>query len=808
MQSAPASQTYVVGVDSHNRLQTSVRGDNTISSSNTVDPTSAKSDPYNSTNNVTMPTKLLQNQTTELTLSSINLKKTQWTIESLWNRLFVSEQIELMVADSSQIARTQFTLELSNGAFVTAQLPPYLNPITEVKVSGSTAQFTTAYAHGLHLADFWNAWGDPIRVVSTSITDSSLSSISSSNANFSIISSNQFQLSNISGSFPVDGSGYFGYVWAPGIPGPVYLAEIVTAALNFELDDYSNSLDVPIPVSHVNIYYNLQEGLFSLSVQALPIQASREIIDPVAIAGVASGQPTLSYIMGFGNCCIANTREIQNALSNGVNWPTPGSITREYPRSGSLKASFGPTFRTYMDLDVGNYDSAAALGTDIDLNWNRFWFDPSCTTYTVVTYRFVFTNCAGVCYAFDIPFGLYTPEQFAQYLQTQMNTLTSTNIYQVSYTNDRFTFNTTNNAVFGIQFADTPFLAYNQGNDAGTIPVQIYQIPPQYTTIAVRMGFDNVNYRGESSYSSIRPVPVPKKQAVCNDLISPPRRFQFVTQWKVDGSSLRLTTRDRFAVYSFTPAPSATSLVYSGGQLQVTTSLANGFQTNDIVRVTIANGTTVYLRVIQVLTPFVFIADVNSEILTSLGVTDGGNPISACVETATLPIINLYLSQNLYNNKSANCAVSTCDNMNPIQNGPIAPRLLGMGSEDVLWDALLKYPFVGMADVVLNFPDYLLIVVSVNGNTCFTHTSHLWQYSPSGQDNMFVMAVISSHHHHTLTWERFVPSSIQLSSISKLANVTYTIYNPDHTQYQLHNVDWSATLNANVVQASGQMLSS
>ncbi len=828
MQSAPASQLYVVGVDSHNRIQDVVTDSktNTISVLDVVPQTeSAKTDPYNSTNNVAIPTSLPQKQLVEMTLSRIAIPKKQYTVESLWNRLFISEQIELIVDDESKLARTQFTLELSDGGSVMAQLPPYLNPITSVVVSGATdLLITTRFPHGLHLADSWN-WGDPIRLVSIGVVGAA-AILSSSNPHLSIISSNQFQLSGLQpadvvGTFPADASGYFGYVLAPGIPGPVYLAQIVTAALNIELDEYASSNGVL--VSHVIILYDLQQGTFVLQVQALPISPTQNIVDPVAIGAVSTSNPSLAFIMGFGNCCIANTRELQNQILVSNDKGHPSAITKELPRSGSLRGSFGPLFRTFIDLDIGDYGSAAQLGSDIELNWNRFWFDPSCTIQTQTTYRFVFTDACGICYQIVIPNGFYTPEQFAQFLQAQMNAVTGTAIYQVTYNSDtcRFTFSTTNGAVFGVKFGDTPFIAFNPNNDLKeSIPVQIYQVPSQFTTVAVRMGFDNVDYRGQSTYTSIRPVCVPKKQIVCSEvpmLGSSVRRFQFITQWKVDGSSIRLPERNRFAIYAFTPTLNGGSLSFSDGELKITTPLANGFQVNDVVKVTIASGVSFYLRVISIIDPFNAIVDVNADILTALGVTDGGAPVAACVENAALPVVNLYLSQNLYNSNlvTSTPAMAACTsgipcNSNPNNsnfNGPIAPRLLGLGAEDVLWEAAIGFPIIGLADVVLNYPDSVLILVGFdNGDICFTHTSHLWKYAPRGQDSKTVLAIVQNHHHNVLMWEQFVPNTVHLASPTKVGAFHFVILNPDHTLYQLHNVDWSGALNLHVVQASGQLL--
>lgn len=835
MQSSPASQLYVVGIDSHNRIQNLVQyvDSNTIDVKNiTVQSSSELTDPFNSTNNVAIANTESKQKLVELTLSSISIPKKQSTVESLWNRLFISEQIELIIPnfDGTQLGRTQFTLLLSDGGSVTAQLPPYLNPITNVTSTTTngltTLTFTTLFPHGLTLADLWN-WGDSIRLVSIGITDQKVATLNSSNTSFVILSSNTFQLQNLTagqfvGTFPADGSGYFGYVFAPGIPGPVYLAQIVTAALNDELEQYAS--DNGVLVSPVRIYYDLQQGTFVLVVESLPLSPTQTIVDPVQIDNVASSLPTLAYIMGFGNCCIPDTRALQNKIFVQNFKGHPADITRELPKSGSLRASFGPLFRTFIDLDIGDYESTAALGADIDLNWNRFWFDPSCTIYTVTTYRFVFIDACGRCFEILIPFGLYTPEGFAQFLQTQMNAATGTNIYQVTYDSStcEFTFSTSNNTPFGLKFSDTPFIMFNAQNDLmQSIPVQINHVPPQFTTVAVRMGFDNVDYRGQLSYTSVRPACAPKKQLICNEVVTNPRRFQFVTQWKVDGSSIRLVDRRRFAVYSFTPTLNNASLTFSGGQLKITTSLANGFQVNDVLKVTIANGTTVQLRVIQILDPFSAIVDVNADILAALGVVDGGAAVTACVENSSIPVINLYLSQNLYNKNlyvSTPASMAVCSSGVPCnsdpnnmttQNGPIAPRLLGMGAEDVLWQASVGFPIVGEADVVLHFPDSLLILISFdNGdNACFTHTSHMWKYVPSGQDVKNLLAIVQCHKHDSCVWERFVPSVVQFTSPIKVGSFKFVILNPDHTLYQLHNVDWSGTLNLQVVQASGQLLS-
>jgi len=837
LNSAPASQVYVVGIDSHNRIQ-NIHQDaktNTISILDTVPQTeSATTDPYNSTNNVAIPNSLpIGTQMVDVTLSSLNIPKTQYTVESLWNRLFVSEQIELIVPgfDPTLLARTQFSLELSDGAIVTAQLPPYINPITSVQetTSGGLTNllFTTLLPHGLQLADFWN-WGDPIRLTSIGITDPLASTLNSKNPYLAIVSDTSFQLSGLSssqfvGAFPMNVSGYFGYVWAPGIPGPVVLAQIVTAALNMAIDEYAASIHVS--ASHVRIYYDLQTGIFVLVVESFRISPTLIVLDPVAIVNGTTSNPPLSFIMGFGNCCIPNTRAIQNQIAVTIDPGHPSLIKHDLPRSGSLNGSFGPLFRTFIDLDIGNYDSATALAFDVELNWNRFYFDPSCTVQTQTSYRFVFIDACGNCFAFMIPFGLYTPESFAQFLQTQMNTATGTSIYQVQYNEQtaRFNFATTNSAVFGLKFGDTPFVVFNPQNGLGqSIPVNINQVSPQFATVAVRLGFDNVDYRGQASYTSVRPVFVPRKQLVCNEAVSGSalqntRRFQFISEWRADGSSIRLEERKRFSVYAFTPMLNAGTLTFSNGDLLVTTPMAAGFQVNDMVKVTLASGTTFTLRVVQLLSPTQFLLDANPAILSALGVTSGGPAVAACVENPTLPIINLYLSQNLYNtNISSPFSMATCttgvtcnSNPNNGQTRAIAPRLLGMGTEDVLWDPTIGFPFVGVADVVLHFPESLLVVISLdNGKPCHTHTSHLWKYTPKGLDDMScILAIVPQHHHQCLTWDRHVPSLVQFASPTKAGVFKFVILNPDHTLYQLHNVDWSGTLNITVVQASGQLLS-
>lgn len=629
-------QEYVSYLDTHNAEQKLIPpgGDN------------------NPTNDIIIPTNFTSRlNMAQLSLGSLEIPLTQYNIEPDWKTLYFDEGIDLYVMNYQQESLVQFTID-ENGTSYTAQLPPRLNPIIQISNVGPTnsATFTTQFPHVLNLSNFFN-WGEPMKLISTPLSDpvyNSTTNLNLNNPNLNIISPTEFSLS-WSGppvTFNINPSGIFGYVSTPSIPSPVYLAELVTMALNDAIPN------------HWEISYNPRTGKYTICY--VGDTCNIQDISPSIL--INPGSNSLPQIMGFGNVNVKLSLPIPNESKTLINTFIPRSVPSLIPPNCVQSIDCSPC-RSQIQIDEGNYNAESLMG-NLARQLNRFYFDPGCnlsgsggpvTTSNPV--NFVYSTSCGLCYTIAIPFGLYNPDLLATYLQTQM----AIHIPGISVTwntdSGQFQFSS-ESSDFGLEF--------EMGN----------------TELAFKLGFYPISYRNNNVYKSTISIYYPTK-GCCGTTI-PTRHLSYVY------SPLVNTNQRKFIIeISKTRCISNIGAIVSNGDgtITITTQLnggvniAHGYQVLDVIE--IAVGSSTYELTV-----------VNVPSYNQFTVELGSIPSSVFVGQNTCLCLSNSIVSNLY--------FSCIDN-------DVLCRTLGYTECDDLWNPNFPTTWIPPACFMLDWPQYVLV---------------------------------------------------------------------------------------------------
>lgn len=708
-------------------------------------------DPLNPTNNITVPLKMPRARlpVVQINLGSVELPITQYTIESLWNKLYFSEGLALIANMQSENSVRQFTVKV-NGVTYTAELPLFLNPVVAVDDTDPAAPiFTTQFNHALDMRRFWT-W-DPIQLISTPLTQASdpdLVNLTGDNPNLTVLDQTRFQLNNVpGGTVWTNPSGVFGYVYAPAIPSPVQLASVVTEALNLVLP------------GAFRVSYSTETGLFTF--ESLRTLSSCDGSPPLNTADVIyiliSTRNSLAALMGFGLGDVpVPPRGIPSADGSVSNQAFFGSVSQSMPSNCdpktvcttvSLTGGYGYQCRSSVCIPEGNYNGDS-FRQALYLEFNRFYFEPGEAADPLLRAVFAFSDAAGTFLSFPIEYGAYTASQFAQVLETGMNAAdTQGNTYTVEYdaTTHQFCFSSDNATPFGLEFGT--------GTD----------------TVHPRIGFQSVCYRGQTDYCSVTPVVVPTVQCCGTDLDE-----KYPSNVVVP--TLNTVTSKYCLSASKPPCQSVIINDAGGGLLQITTNApapvvaALGFQLEDVIDLTItALADTFQVRVVQILDAFTVRVDAGSIPTAGLGADEPG---SVC--------LNGLVSMNLYFDSS-------------LQNA-FPARYLGFPQVDQLWPSSLCAPFC----YNLSSPSYVLLCLTrPNGAT---HNNHA--YKNSNIPNVFAKVIL----YPQFRLERPLSYTMYLSEMVEITEVGFLFLNPDHTPYQLHGKDWSSSLVFTVAENTSAQL--
>lgn len=707
-------------------------------------------DPANPTNNIVIPLKMPRSRlpVIQMNLGSIELPMSQFTVENLWNRLYFSEGIRLIANTLLDSSIRQFTVQI-NGVTYTAELPLYLNPVVNVDTTDPSAPIlTTQFNHALDTRGSWN-WGATsgessvaIQLISSELTQGlnpELVNLTASNPNLTVLDDTRFRLSNVPPGISWNNpSGVYAYLMAPTIPNPVLLASIVTDALNIILPGV------------FRITYSTETGQFTfLSLKTVPTCSGESIPSTSAddIYLVINTRNSLAALMGFGVGTVpvpVQRTGILSSSSMGVGYNAPPTTffdsrmitdcdSKRSCRNVELTGGYGFQCVSEIHLPEGNY-TADTLRQNLYLEWDRMYFEPGKSADSGDRANFVFSDGAGVIHTISIPFGMYTPDLFSEYLETQMNFFdTQSNTYSVMYDAQqfRFCFWSTNSTTFGLEF----------GSGYGD-------------TVHPRIGFQPVPYRGSNYYCSTDHVYIPVKQCCGSEM--DPRYSSYIYSIICNSST------NKFCIHVNKPRILQISGQDLGnGLAEITTmspapvEMAHGYQIEDVISLQIAPSADPYqVRVVEIVDALTFRVDLGS--LTAPGSFTGATGLYGNV------IANLF-----FNSHNANS---------------FPARYLGFPEEDQLWPNRFCAPFSHN----LAPPAYVLVYITQPDGA--THNNHA--FGESNISNVFAKIIL----YPQFRMERLLSFTMYLPQMVTVTDVGFLILNPDHTPYQFHGKDWSASV--------------
>jgi len=701
-------------------------------------------DPNNPTNDVTIPTHLSVQSlgASSFYLGSFELfKLTQYTIESIWQNLLFVEGIDLVIGDVSDLPLREFTIQINHTQY-TASIPMLLNPIIDVDTvtSGATMPiFTTLYDHGLtsSILEAWR-WNDPIRLISTNVTDTNITEFTSSNTSLTILNDNQFQLNLGAGAvtWTVNAQGNFGYLYAPSIASPVELANIVTQALATVLDESTGPIIITydIDVGHFKLQVK-QPNLGTVCYTGIPqcpdpgVCGSDATTNQDRVTVIIPQQNSLPFIMGFG--------------LKDIDVPSVAPYL--------LEGQFGLQCFSHIAIPVGNYNPTT-LTTELYMQWNRLWFDPECEEKVGDQQPFIFSNECGTCFTIPILYGLYSPDTFGETLAHDMNNADPLHRnYTVTWNSDSGTFVfTSDGPVFGLEF--------DQLSTTNNLPE--------------RLGFDRVPYRNQNSYESTNPFFTPIN-GCCGTTI-PSTFLSFIY------TPILKSAEGKINIHISKPrCHDFDSLTITNGIARISNSgavarYAWGFQPNDVVRVRSQTGTTYEFRVTNVVSAFTFEVDIGS--VTPANLTAGS---TSCACLAGAALTNLLLARRPNNNQLLNRIIGYTDDIG-----------------DIMYTEL---PFISDTCVNLDHVTYILLdILEPIGDSRAEHFSE----EKGNKARIFAKIIL----YPQFRIERLYPMNMYIPETKKIMYLKMRILNPDHSLYQLHGQEWSATLVFLYPQKSAQLI--
>jgi hypothetical protein len=698
----------------------------------------------NSTNDVIIPCRFPNRlNVAQITLGSLEIPLAQYNIEDDWKILQFDEGIDLYVLDPSDESIVQFVIN-ENGTNVIAQLPPRLNPITNVNPSGAptnTAVFTTQYPHCLDLRGFFN-WGEPMKVINTLLstltTPSGVNQLTTDNANLTIISDTEFQLTWTGAPVTfTELSSVYGYVSTPSIPSPDYLAQLVTLALEKEAP------------GHWKVTYDPCTGKFKLCWVGPGCDA--RTASPAVL--VALGNNSLGHIMGFGCADVLIPMPVFEQSTSIIDKP------REVPSisQNCIQSIECSPCRSQIEVDVGNY-TPDGLMSNISRQLNRFYFDqgPGCGAQ-ISPYTLYYSTQCGECKSLQIPFGLYSPDSLAAFLTTGMQANISSMNVSWDINTGQFTFEA--DVDFGLEF-DANLTANN-------------------VELAYRLGFYPISYRNNNTYKSITPFYLPTK-GCCGTSI-PDRHLSYVytpmpqsmlnnqKRFMVEVSKLRSIQTIGPFTNNADGTITITTRISSGPDVYI----AHGFQVLDVVEVTVGGTDTYELTVVRVDGYNQFTVE-----LGSIPATTFVNESSLCLRLSNAISTNLYFS---------------------CQPNNIMARTLGFGECDYLWSPSNPTTWIAPAMYCLDYPNYVLVEMTQPVGA--THNMHAWTTAPDRTDTLTsILAKVILYPQFRM--ERSFPFHMIIPDLRVITRVQIRILNPDHSLYKLHNRDWSFTLVFHAVEKS------
>jgi hypothetical protein len=701
---------------------------------------------HSQSHNTTNPARFTLSQgkfVKELQLCAIELPLCQYTIEDDWNRIYMNEGFAFRT-DNERVLSLSFPTQISTSssgcgstecaasdvslpASTTRSLllPLTLNPIVSITGSDLTGLtdlsrpvFTTLYEHGLSpsILSAWSLFGGTIQLIAVggglSPTETVLNGHNAERVE--ILSPTMFRLNLATplSSFPMinpdTSSGFYGYLYASPIPSPDFLATILSRAIE--------------SITNSQIHLAFCNDRFVLQGNALP--------------GSLLLDTCLSRFLGF------NTNQVLVPLPKCVktNAISNGNLRRIQCFRIPTCQPFSPPC-DFLCLNVNNY-SADSMASELNLQLNRFYFDPGCPPLPnppVSSEIFVWNDACGVCHSVNIPFGQYTPDSLADFLQESMNAEAagSADVYQVTFVNNRFEFSSNDNSPFSLEFNQT-----------------------SASSLATRLGFFRLSYRGCSFYRSEMTICYWPHQNIYTVLNNPSQsRFIFHAAAPRCISTVTITQ----------PTPPDGSLLVS------TAPVSNAFAIDDVVSISCASQTYL-VRVLNVLSRTSFTIDTAS-LDTSAIACFLASPVSAaspaCVCPVGCPMFNIFLT-------GCRAVKPEILGLDPITSFQIPSPSICSSSGDPSTHNNSTYSLVGARCYNLEHPPFLLVEI-LSPAEC----------SQSEYNNQPVFSKLSLY--PSYKFEKGYNSRILFGTPQQLSYVEVRIVNPDLTPYHFHGRNWSGT---------------
>lgn len=789
-----------------------------------IDSRTRDKDQYPQPNDFVIPINTPQKSmpVTRMYLGSIELPVSQQTIENEWSRLYFDEGLSFRADLSSMsldtmwtvpfpaltddvAAKVSLTVQDALGVDYKVYITPWLNPITmtayDVGPPGS-ATFETYLPHRLDLVSFWS-YGSPVQIISSSgVPNVPLDGVTGPVV--TIIDDYHFSISPAPPftSAPLVTPVFYGYIHAPALANPVVAAQMITRAVNNVLQD---------ALSPTRIYFDfsIDTSLFTVRA-AKATQFSTETTTPLLYSVTNNAYGLIPILLGFpcATLPLPTTAPVASAYDIGSSIaPSSGCIsgslsnvlTAQSPYLCISSIRFEPGF--YLQSNVGAFLSEAQI------ELNRFYFEDVCSgsSTTLSPPTLVTADACGLCYAISIPFGRYTPFTLAQAVQNQMNIDMPLYgggpdpTYTVTFEVDADATSPTlgllaGRFVFTSLYADSHWFTLEFDDSRNNL-------------LPGRMGFNPLPYRRSSAvYTSDSLLYVPMKgcnncaggsSGIGNSTLAADPVFLS----NVYGPYISQTTRTiGMQVLNQRAIPDATVVaitsVGSATTITLDTSVAHGYQVDDVVTVTFptlaSDPRTRRVRVVEVTNAFEFVIDVTGDLATELAAVPINLDDNVCVSLYNEPIMNLYFTDR------DSPKVANVVSMQFYQN-PIYPEMLGFPPKAVMWiNSETSLPITAPNHVSLETPDYVLLeFVKPNESTYIQH-----QWKNDNKTRLFGKVVM----YPGLRFERNYPIEAIFQGNRTINQLHVRIYNPNHTLYNFHGKDWSMTLVLVIAGATGAQM--
>lgn len=418
--------------------------------------------------------------------ASVELPNSQYNVPTSAHFLRISEGLH---THGGNVALQHMTVETNGGANVfTVWLPFYINTVlTATPVDGVTVDWTTAQPHGLDLNTLWD-WGESIRLIGSPVLNNALAELMPFNGNFSIQSPTVFRLTNLPaalvaaiGPIGTAQTGSWGHVFAPPIPSPEMLADRLTRGFSIAGE------------SRIHSRYDIATANYYIDA---PSQLGAVLTEPPLTSGAST---TTNFRPVYG-CVNSGTGSVAFETDPYTTVPLDaGAVTKAATfrcQSATPSGLVGKQahHQAFVARTTPAHHDVTSLSNDLNFQFQRYWFDPSPCSGTgscpaASPSEFCFVDPDGVPHAIVITAGKYVPTTLAAHIEALMDATSTVYDYSVTFdaSSHRFTISETNNHQFALEF---------QCGDP-------YD-PTGVMTIAARLGFEAIAYRGCSSYTSPR----------------------------------------------------------------------------------------------------------------------------------------------------------------------------------------------------------------------------------------------------------------------------------------------------------------